>query len=262
MDEFILKPIGTVQNNIHNRKEMVALGVPSTIKIKEKYQDALLKLEENSHLIVMCYFHEARRETLRVFPQKFGLINPVEKGVFATRSPDRPNPVSLTMTRILKVHNDSVDIERIDAINGTPVIDLKPYSVGTENIFNTNSVNNKTDFTRVTDEKLSEYLKAGLFNYVYNQDTSIESGISCLIQAIRKLKAMPDREMINYIHTDFTGNALDLLYYYGKFTPGEGKITVSKGQTQNSFVEFYLQTGESVMFTPVHIKEESLVKDR
>ena len=102
------------------------------IEIFEPYSDALLGLEGFSHIQVLFWFHEndtvARRKTLRVHPRKDEKI-PLT-GVFATHSPLRPNLIGLTICKIKSIQDRHIEIEDIDAFDGTPVIDIKCYIPG------------------------------------------------------------------------------------------------------------------------------------
>lgn len=110
-----------------------------TIEIYEKYTDALLGLNQFSHIIVLYWFHksdtEAKRDILQVHP-KGDLKRPL-RGVFATRSPVRPNPIGMSVCKILSVKKNSIRIDAIDAHDGTPVIDIKPYIPENDSIPNT-----------------------------------------------------------------------------------------------------------------------------
>lgn len=100
-----------------------------TIEIYEKYIDALLGLDQFSHIIVLYWLHksdtEAKRDILQVHPR--GDIRRPLRGVFATRSPVRPNPIGMSVCKILSVEKNSIRINAIDAQDGTPVMDIKPY---------------------------------------------------------------------------------------------------------------------------------------
>jgi tRNA-Thr(GGU) m(6)t(6)A37 methyltransferase TsaA len=102
------------------------------IEIFEPYYDALLGLEGFSHIQVLFWFHENdtvdRRKTLRVHPRKDKNI-PLT-GVFATHSPLRPNLIGLTLCKIKSIRDRRIEIEDIDAFDGTPVIDVKCYIPG------------------------------------------------------------------------------------------------------------------------------------
>lgn len=99
------------------------------IEIFEPYCDALLGLEGFSHIQVLFWFHENdtadRRKTLRVHPRG-DKKNPLT-GVFATHSPLRPNLIGLTICKIKSIRDRCIEIEDIDAFDGTPVIDVKCY---------------------------------------------------------------------------------------------------------------------------------------
>jgi tRNA-Thr(GGU) m(6)t(6)A37 methyltransferase TsaA len=99
------------------------------IEIFDAYSDALLGLEGFSHIQVFFWFHENdeahKRKILRVHPRK-DKKNPLS-GVFATHSPLRPNLIGLTLCKIKSIRDHRIEIEDIDAFDGTPVIDIKCY---------------------------------------------------------------------------------------------------------------------------------------
>lgn len=250
MQEYNVKPIGYISNIIDTRKEMVATGINSCIIIYENYLPALQYLEENSHIIVLSFFHEAKRNTLQVYPKKFGLTYPIEKGVFGTRSPDRPNPVACTITRLNRIEGTKLFIEKHDGINGTPVIDIKPYSYGSDCIFNSQSLNVKTNFSDSSDERILEYLRFGALNYIHSRDSSFEAGLNLLLKAIKELGKLPDRYNTDFVETNLKGNALDTLYYYTRFTPGENKIIENNENIFSNFcIVFHLKNGETLTVT-------------
>jgi len=81
-------------------------------------------MEGRKHLWILCWFDRADRTVLRAIPP--GTTS--KKGVFAIRSPDRPNPVSLCIVDLLEVKEGILKVRGLDAFNGTPVIDIKVYS--------------------------------------------------------------------------------------------------------------------------------------
>jgi len=99
------------------------------IRIFEEYRDALLGLEGFSHIQVLFWFHEndspEKRRTLRVHPRR-DAANPL-MGVFGTHSPERPNLIGLTRCRILAVGETAIEIDAIDANDGSPVLDIKCF---------------------------------------------------------------------------------------------------------------------------------------
>lgn len=99
------------------------------IDIYPPYREGLLGLEQFSHIQVLYWLHindtTEKRKTLKVHPRK-NPANPLT-GVFATHSPRRPNPLGLSLCQVRTVYADGIDIEDIDAFDGSPVIDIKAY---------------------------------------------------------------------------------------------------------------------------------------
>ncbi len=116
---FIIYPVGVIRKS---EKEV-------KIEIYPEYRDALLRLENFSHIIVLFWFDRnddpEKRKVLQVHPKK-KKENPLS-GVFATCSPLRPNLIGLTVCRILELKGNIIKIDDIDAFDETPVIDIKPY---------------------------------------------------------------------------------------------------------------------------------------
>ncbi|MDI6898598.1 MAG: tRNA (N6-threonylcarbamoyladenosine(37)-N6)-methyltransferase TrmO [Methanolinea sp.] len=123
-----LVPIGHVRSPFRGRKDAPRQGrlepVVSEIVVRPEFGDGLFQLDEKKHLFVLCWFDRADRTKLRAIPPH----DPVERGVFATRSPDRPNPVSLTLVDLVSIDGRVLSVRGLDALDGTPVIDIKPYS--------------------------------------------------------------------------------------------------------------------------------------
>ncbi|MBY8999879.1 MAG: tRNA (N6-threonylcarbamoyladenosine(37)-N6)-methyltransferase TrmO [Candidatus Heimdallarchaeota archaeon] len=102
------------------------------IEIHEPYTLGLRHIEKFGHIIVLWWISKRDnpkdRATMLVTPPR--LSEPVETGVFSSRSPSRPNPIGLTKVKLLKVEKNTLFVDRIDALDGTPVLDLKPYLPG------------------------------------------------------------------------------------------------------------------------------------
>ena len=86
---------------------------------------ALDGIQAGDKLFVLCWFHMAEREVLRIHPRGNPAIP--KRGVFATRSPDRPNPIGMCLVDVLSVEGRTLKVRGLDALDGTPVVDLKPY---------------------------------------------------------------------------------------------------------------------------------------
>ncbi|MDH5806866.1 MAG: tRNA (N6-threonylcarbamoyladenosine(37)-N6)-methyltransferase TrmO [Candidatus Methanomethylicaceae archaeon] len=112
---------------------MFAKGV---IEILEEYVDGIKGLEGFSHIIIIAYLHKVsdfERKTLLVKPKRFAKFGiPLESiptvGVFCTDSPHRPNPIALTIAKLLKIEKNKLYVDEIDLFDGTPVLDIKPYT--------------------------------------------------------------------------------------------------------------------------------------
>ena len=116
---FAIQPIGVVRK----------IGDSVRIEIFHEFADGLLGLEGFSHIFVFYWFHQndapAKRKTLQVHPRK-DPRNPLT-GVFATHSPRRPNLIAQTLCKIVAIADPIIEIEKIDAYDGSPVIDIKCY---------------------------------------------------------------------------------------------------------------------------------------
>jgi tRNA-Thr(GGU) m(6)t(6)A37 methyltransferase TsaA len=123
---YSVHPIGHVEK--HNSK--------TTVVLKQQYLPGLLRLDDFSHVWVIWWFDQndtpEMREILQVHPRRDSR-NPLS-GVFATRAPVRPNLIGLTLCRIIAVNENVLEIDGIDAFDGTPVLDLKPYIPSMESI--------------------------------------------------------------------------------------------------------------------------------
>ncbi len=141
MDSWTLKPVGVVRCGVAERKQMPVWGVPASIEIFPEFEAALHRIEKHSHIWVLGWFDRepAEREVLQVTPR--GVTNPGPEGlhgVFSVRSPARPNPIGLTAARLVRREGLRLDVDRLDFLDGTPVIDIKPYFINRDLIFSAN----------------------------------------------------------------------------------------------------------------------------
>lgn len=125
---FEIRPIGYVRSPYKEKKDAPRQGrlvdTVSEIVIDEHYRVALEDIEKKSHLIILSWFDRADRTALRATPPH----EKVEHGVFATRSPNRPNPVAFSVVDLLTRDGNILRVRGLDALDGTPVVDIKPYS--------------------------------------------------------------------------------------------------------------------------------------
>jgi tRNA-Thr(GGU) m(6)t(6)A37 methyltransferase TsaA len=123
-----LQPIGVIRSAIKSRKEAPRQGregAPDAwLEVQRWAARGLHRLDVGDEIIVITWFHRARRDVLQVRPRSDSR-NPLT-GVFATRSPDRPNPLGLHPVVVREIDGTRLRIGPIEAIDGTPVVDIKP----------------------------------------------------------------------------------------------------------------------------------------
>ena len=123
-----LNPIRYVSSPYKKKEDAPRQGrltdTEAEIVIDERYLPGLFRVEEKKHLFVLCWFDRSDRTVFRVTPPH----KPVEHGVFATRSPNRPNPISLSLVDVINITGGTIRVRGLEALDGTPVLDIKPYS--------------------------------------------------------------------------------------------------------------------------------------
>ena len=123
-----ISPIGIVKNNILDRHYIDAKEIISELHINPRYRRGLDGIEAFSHIIVIFWLDKISpggRKVLKVHPRHdFSL--PLT-GVFSTRSPARPNPIGITTVKLIEKKSNTLIVAGLDAIDGTPVLDIKPY---------------------------------------------------------------------------------------------------------------------------------------
>jgi tRNA-Thr(GGU) m(6)t(6)A37 methyltransferase TsaA len=125
---YSLHPIGIIESNITSRAKAPKQGYEGApdawIDIDSNFTDAMRGLEQGDDIILITWLHQSKRDVLQVHPR--GDINNPLTGVFTTRSPDRPNPLGLHRVKVLQIKGNKLKVGPLEAIDGTPVIDIKP----------------------------------------------------------------------------------------------------------------------------------------
>src|SRR5512140_1713799 len=123
-----LQAIGRVHSGVIDQTDHEWGTVTSRIELLPEYRRGLSGLDQFSHLLVVTYLHEAAFDPDRHLTRRpRGMDSMPMVGIFAQRAKDRPNPIGITAVRIVSVTGDCVVVRGLDAIDGTPVVDLKPY---------------------------------------------------------------------------------------------------------------------------------------
>ncbi|MFC1897077.1 tRNA (N6-threonylcarbamoyladenosine(37)-N6)-methyltransferase TrmO [Chloroflexota bacterium] len=130
LSSMTLKPIGIVRSEIKQPTRQDWWEVFSEVVVNDELMGALDGLEEFSHIIVLYWLHRvvSGEGSLKVHPQ--GRQELPLLGLFATRTPNRPNPVGVATVRLLQRQGNILRVRGLDAIDGTPVIDIKPCVPG------------------------------------------------------------------------------------------------------------------------------------
>jgi len=125
---YLLDLIGFIQSSLRTRESAPRQGFEGApdawVELKEAFVPALRGVRVGDEVIVITWFHRSKRDTLEVHPRG-DRRNPLT-GVFGTRSPDRPNPLGLHRVTVLEIAGARLKIGPIEALDGTPVVDIKP----------------------------------------------------------------------------------------------------------------------------------------
>ena len=128
MDDIKYKPIGIIHSPFKEPKGTPiqpagAKGINGTVEIFPEYAEGLKDIEGFSHIILLYHFHLSKRSTLVVKPY----MDNETHGVFAMRGPSRPNSIGISIVQLVKVEGNTLHIQDVDIVDGTPLLDIKPY---------------------------------------------------------------------------------------------------------------------------------------
>lgn len=128
MEEIVIKPIGIIHSPYKSPKMIPIQGrfkedVEAFAELTEEFQDGLRDLQEYSHAILIYRFHKIKEE--KVIAQPY--LEKKDHGIFSIRSPYRPNRIGFSVVKIKKVIDNKLYFTEVDMLDGTPLIDIKPY---------------------------------------------------------------------------------------------------------------------------------------
>jgi len=127
MNDYLLQPIGWIRSELKNTKDAPRFyteGAPNArLELDARLLDALDGIKVGDDIVVVTWLHLANREILKVHPR--GDLTRPKRGVFSTRSPHRTNPLGLHRARVLAIQQNILSLGPIEAIDGTPVVDIK-----------------------------------------------------------------------------------------------------------------------------------------
>jgi len=128
MEEIKYKPIGIIHSPFKKPEGTpiqteAAKGITAKVEIFPEFTEGLKDIKGFSHIILIYHFHLSGKSSLKVKPFMDGKM----RGVFATRAPGRPNPIGISIVRLVKIRKNILYVQDVDIINGTPILDIKPY---------------------------------------------------------------------------------------------------------------------------------------
>lgn len=128
MNEIRYKPIGIIHSSLKEPRgapiqAAAARDIEGTVEVFPEYAEGLQDIEGFSHLILTYHFHLTKGCPLKVRP----FLDDQPRGVFVTRAPARPNPIGISIVRLVRVEGGKLYIRDVDIVDGTPLLDIKPY---------------------------------------------------------------------------------------------------------------------------------------
>ena len=125
---YCLEPVGSIQSTLKNKSEAPMQGYEGApeawLITDDEFKEGVEGISVGDSIILITWLHQSSREVIKVHPR--GDINNPLTGVFATRSPDRPNPFGLHRVTVLEVVSNRIKVAPLEVIDGTPVVDIKP----------------------------------------------------------------------------------------------------------------------------------------
>jgi len=235
-----LKPIGIVHSTVKETGDMPHDGVGAQVEVYPEYADGLLRIEGNSHIILIGFFHRADRDLLRVdrFP-----AGGRERGVFGTRSSSRPNPLGLSPARLLRREGNVLHLEELDFIDGTPVLDIKRYSPGWDCIFSARSSRDLSTLPDRDHKHLAEDMMTEAANFHGERCPGIALAVRIMVHAMETWQ-IPQKEPGLVLSVGSDGCIADGLQAISGATLGSGRLKVPGGRTyrliyQDKAMSFY-----------------------
>ena len=126
--------IGRIRTPWHERRDCPRNARESdavcTVELDPRWQRGLKDAETCSHLVLLYWMHNSQRDLVLQVPGHYG----VQRGTFALRSPARPNPIAASVARLVKVEGTKLSVVGLDCLDGTPLVDIKPYFASTDSV--------------------------------------------------------------------------------------------------------------------------------
>jgi tRNA-Thr(GGU) m(6)t(6)A37 methyltransferase TsaA len=217
-----LRQIGVVRSGIRERKQMPSLGAPALIEVFEPFLPALLRFEKHSHIWVLAWLDQAERDVLQVTPRGVEDRSPAGlHGVFAVRSPVRPNPIGMTACRVVERREGEIKVDRLDFLEGTPIIDIKPYFVTRDAIL---AANNAQIGRPASREALRESLWLQAVHFHGEECAELERAVEAIWRFRCEALDGNEPEAWDVTVPVHRGCAIDAVIGMTRATPGRGSL--------------------------------------
>ncbi|NLY35854.1 MAG: tRNA (N6-threonylcarbamoyladenosine(37)-N6)-methyltransferase TrmO [Tissierellia bacterium] len=127
--KIIMEPIGYIKSEFKQKQELPRQSVLNTdkraiLEILPKYKEGIEGIKENTYGIILFHFHQSTSSPLKLIPHGKEEMS----GVFSSRSPNRPNGIGMSIVKFTKIEGSTLEFEGVDMLDGTPVLDIKPYN--------------------------------------------------------------------------------------------------------------------------------------
>ncbi len=222
-----LHPVGVVHSPVEDPGEMPFEGVPARVELLPQFEEGLAGILEGTHLIVVGWLDRASREVLQVAKTRVASREP--RGVFALRSSHRPNPLSITTSRLQRVEGLSLFLERLDLVNGTPVVDIKRYSPSWDCIFSARSSRDLRFPDKADKRPVFDAMMVEASNFHGEQCTGVALGVRMMYQAMEEWQ-MAQKDPALVVHMGDDGCIADALQGLSGATLGNGRMKVPGGR--------------------------------
>lgn len=223
-----LVAVGVVHSPCRERHEMPGEGVLAKIEVYPEHAGELAGIELTSHLVVLGWLHEAHVPLVGDDPRD-GLPDLPDRGVFATRSPRRPNPISLSIVRLVARDGNVIEVDGLDLIDGTLILDLKPYLPGLDGVFGAvRAWRSRTNRGRA---RLASYLHQEARNHLGSHADGAEarSAIDAVLLAAERLGVDP-RDPALSVTVNRPGATADVLMALLGATLAGGRVSITRAR--------------------------------
>jgi tRNA (adenine37-N6)-methyltransferase len=249
-----IRPIGVVHSPVANPEDMPFEGVPARLELSPEFEKGLKGIESGTHIVVIGWLDRADRTTLQVAKTRTGSSEP--RGVFGLRSSHRPNPLSLTIGKLERVEGNSLFVERLDLVNGTPLVDLKRYSPSWDCVFSARSSRDLRLPGKAERRPILDGMMVEASNFHGESCVGVAMGVRIMHHAMEEWQiAQKDPKVV--IHMGSNGCITDAMQGLTGATLGSGRMKVPGGRAYRLSYD----NQKVLAYTPRDLSEDVVVED-